>query len=189
MGVSVLYMSVPSVFANTVRDDEGLKDVFITIYGYGSGIDNFFSEIDQDEIDEITEDLPKQDISRLKELVKKTEFGEEAYIEKTYDAHVAGLEKYFKKNGISEPEKLANLIIGGDKYKLGDSILGFDASEAEKISSLLSGKYSEILSCYAFEATYIGNQWKEVITTELKRIIECYESANIIKGEVWIGFL
>jgi hypothetical protein len=189
MGVSILYMSVPSVFANTVRDDEGLKDVFITIYGYGSGTDNFFSEIDQDEIDEITEGLPKQDISRLKELIKKTDFGEEAHIEKTYDVHVAGLEKYFKNNGMPEPEKMANLIIGGDKYKLGESILGFDASEAEQISSLLSGKYSEIISCYTFEVPYSDNPWKEVITTELKRIIECYESANKIKGEVWIGFL
>ena len=189
MGLSILYMAVPSKFARTVRNDKGLTDVFITIFGYGSGIDNFFTEIEQDEIDEITEGLLKDDISRLKDLINETKFGSKAYINKTFDIHASGLKEYFNKNGTSEPEHMANLIVGGDEYKLGESILGFDASDVENISELLSGNFSEILSCYSFDGPHSDKAWKEVITNELQRLIECYESANKIKGEVWIGFL
>ncbi len=189
MGVSILYTAIPVDFANVVRSDERLKDVFIAIYGYGSGIEHCFSELDQDEIDEITEGLSREDIERLKELIRKTSFGEEASIEKTYELHVAGLEKYFESRGIAEPAKTADLIVGGNGYKLSESILGCDASEVQYISSLLSGHYGDILSGYSFKGPYGDELWKKAISHELYQIIACYESANKFKGEVWIGFL
>lgn len=189
MGVSVTYMAVPLEFAEALRRDEGLKDVFIAIFGCGSGIERFFSELPQDEINEITEGLSHQDIDRLRELIEKTRFGKEAHIENTFDLHVTGLEEFLKRKGVADPRRTAELIVGGDDYKLDDFILGFDPAEVKYMSSLLSGNHDEILSHYSFEGPYGDPLWKEAIVLELKRIIACYESANEIKGEVWIGFL
>lgn len=189
MSVNTQYYAVPTEFAERIREDEGLTEVFLQIYGCGSSLKDFFTETDQEEIDEITEDLPEKDIESMRLLLNETDFGESAYSENTFDIHIKGLTSYLELIGENDAAKLSSTIICGDIDKLSDFIQGSDKERQKRITEILANKGPEVFSHYDLQAPYSDPEWSKEIAQELEEIIKCYISATEMSGEVWIGCL
>ena len=189
MAVCTLGYAIPKSFADKVRGSASLTELFSVIYGYGSSLKSFFTEIDEDEVEEIIGSFDSKDVEAMRILLNQTSFGESSYTEGTFEVHTNGIKRYLESIGEGGSSRLAGVIVCGDMQKLSDHIFGVDQETQDRISMLLDVPVNDIYSHYKIEGRYSNPEWSQVIRRELESIMKCYKSASRISGEVWIGCL
>ena len=97
MAVCTLGYAIPKSFADKVRGSASLTELFSVIYGYGSSLKSFFTEIDEDEIevlaDKLENTIPKCYHTGAMDFLENG--GEEEKDPYAFGSHISG--------GISDP--------------------------------------------------------------------------------------
>ena len=189
MGVSTYYEIVPESLLTYLKDNKNVRDVFENMWCNGNGMYSWFKEIDEYEIEEITEGHKKQDVEQLKKTLEASTKFESAYIEKTHDILEEIIFRNFEDQKINNASELAKIIIYGEYSWSDDNYFWFaPLSRLKELSNLL-----KLINIKASVAAYdLGNRhpvdlWREDLEMELKFLIECYSEAAKLNHYILIG--
>ncbi len=184
MSVCVSYIAVSHEFAQTMRDDETMAKILSQIMVYVP-IQDFFTEIDEEEIAEITEGFDTKDVFRLQTLIEQSTFGSDAYSENTFDIHQKGICNYLQSINHNKAQELAEYMISGHTSLLNNEISYCEVALTKEIATLFDNKQDEVFACYQLAERYRCDTWQTDLKDELTCLINCYVSASQVGGEVW----
>lgn len=189
MGVSTYYEIVPESLLTYLKENKNVCDVFESMWCNGNGMYSWFQEIDEDEIEEITEGHQKQDIEQLKKTLDSATKFESAYIEKTHDILEEIIYRHFEEQKVNNARDLAKIIIYGEESWSDDNYFWLiPDSRLKELADLL-----KFINVKASVAAYdLGNRhpvelWREDLEMELNFLINCYSSAAKLNHYVLIG--
>ncbi|MBE9059513.1 hypothetical protein [cf. Phormidesmis sp. LEGE 11477] len=195
MGISTYYEVVPDSILSQLSQDEELRAVFSRLWGYGSGMYWWFKQIDDGEIEEITEGQSPVAIQRLRERLLNVQRFPTGYLEKTHEIHEALLLTAFNSRHEAQANELARIAISGAERWVHETEPCYE-SDLYIVSHQISQQLAELMKHIEIErlvASFdLGSRrpieaWRESLTSELQGLIDCYRAAAEFGHSVLVG--
>ncbi len=189
MGVSTYYEVAPDSMLSEFASDQALTSAFKSMWGYGSGMYWWFKEIDEEEIEEITEGQSPAAVSKLKRILLSAEELPGCYIEKTHDIHETLLTSAFKSAGELNAEKLARVAISGElRWNQETDLYIVSQKTSQQLAQLMANIIpKDLVTSFDLGERRPVDAWHEILTSELSGLIQCYSSAAHLGCPVLLG--
>lgn len=189
MSVCTFYEVISDDLLSQIAGDAGLIEVLEQIWCI-VGIYNVFNELDAEEVEEITEDLPGKSVKQLRKMLNAAASFTYASTEGSYDLHKVGFTNALTELGVDQAETIFKLLFNGEKQWLPDSY-SFQIVSSQtcaKLADILNQiQPTEAIKHYDFSQYDSPEHWTEDIQAELSDLIECYKQAARHNASVLIG--
>jgi len=174
MGYSQYFEVWPHSLADKVVQDADAWGAFRALWGHGSGMHDWFDELDDEELAEILADVRREGADRLRAALASAPAHPSAFLYKSMAAHLSIMRTAFG----SGREQLADIALhGGRAVRPGDALRVIEHGECRTIYETL--KASDLDALVRSNCAPSGcHPDEEALHSELGELMEVYRLAT-----------